>query len=112
MKLELAWRGLLFTRGLPVCPQVRLRGTDSRQAIDVLRRRPGRARPALREIFVPNQAPFGIRANLLAFNGQTKVGRPAVLVHAYTTDPARLVRDPVRRASPEGQHSARSSSPP
>ena len=39
------------------------------------------------KIFVPNQAPFGVHANLLAFNGQTKVGRPAVLVHAYTTDP-------------------------
>ena len=39
------------------------------------------------KIFVPNQAPFGVRANLLAFNGKTKVGRPAVLVHAYTTDP-------------------------
>src|SRR5262245_35378223 len=33
LKLELAWRGLLFTHGLPVCPQVRLRGIDSRQAI-------------------------------------------------------------------------------
>jgi hypothetical protein len=87
LKLELAWRGLLFTRGLPVCPQVRLRGIDSRQAIASCGGAlVGRGR-LYAKIFVPNQSPFGIRANLLAFNGKTKVGRPAVLVHAYTTDP-------------------------
>jgi hypothetical protein len=87
LKLELAWRGLLSTRGLPVCPQVRLRGIDSRQAIASCGGAlVGRGR-LYAKIFVPTQEPFGIRANLLAFNGRTKVGRPAVLVHAYTTDP-------------------------
>ena len=87
LKLELAWRGLLFTRGLPVCPQVRLRGIDSQQAISSCGGALVGRGQLYAKIFVPNQAPFGIRANLLAFNGQTKVGRPAVLVHAYTTDP-------------------------
>ena len=36
---------------------------------------------------LPGQSPFGVRTTLNAFNGKTKVGRPAVLVHAYTTDP-------------------------
>ena len=71
----------------PVCPQVRLRGIDSRQAIASCGGALVGRGQLYAKIFVPNQAPFGIRANLLAFNGQTKVGRPAVLVHAYTTDP-------------------------
>jgi hypothetical protein len=87
LKLELAWRGLLFTHGLPVCPRVRLRGIDSRQAIASCGGSLVGHGRLFAKIFVPNQAPFGIRANLLAFNGKTKVGRPAVLVHAYTTDP-------------------------
>lgn len=87
LTLELAWRGLLFTHGLPVCPQVRLRGIDSRQAMASCGSAlVGRGRLNAK-IFVPNQAPFGIKANLLAFNGKTKVGRPAVLIHAYTPDP-------------------------
>jgi hypothetical protein len=87
LKLELAWRGELMTQGLPVCPQVRLKGTETHQAVEVCRGAlVGRGRLAAK-IFVPGQDPFGIRANLLAFNGRTKVGRRAVLVHAYTNDP-------------------------
>ena len=36
---------------------------------------------------MPNQDPFGVHAHLIAFNGQTKSGQPAVLVHAYTSNP-------------------------
>jgi hypothetical protein len=38
-------------------------------------------------IFVPNQPPFDVRANLVAFNGRTEAGRPAVLVHSYARNP-------------------------
>jgi hypothetical protein len=87
LKLELAWRGLLSTHGLPVCPRRRLASIESRQAIaDCGAAMVGGGR-LYAKIFVPNQAPFGIRARLLAFNGRTKVGRTAVLVHAYTPDP-------------------------
>jgi hypothetical protein len=87
LKLELAWRGLLSTQGLPICPRRRLFSIESRQAItDCGRALVGRGRLHAK-IFVPNQAPFAIRATLLAFNGKTKVGRPAILVHAYTPDP-------------------------
>jgi hypothetical protein len=87
IRLELAWRGVLHTKGLPVCPQKRLAGRLSGQAIRA-------CGPALvgrgklyAEIFVPNQEPFGVTAHLLVFNGKTKAGRPEVLVHAFVPDP-------------------------
>jgi hypothetical protein len=87
LKLELGWRGELLTRGLPVCPQVRLKGIDTEQALE----RCGASlvgRGKLRaKIFLPDQTPFKILAYMLAFNGRTKVGRRAVLVHVYTKDP-------------------------
>lgn len=87
IKLELAWRGKLDTHGLPVCPQVRLRSTDRRQAVDACRGSLVGQGNLFAEIFVPNQKPFGVKAKLLAFNGKTKAKRPAVLIHAYTPDP-------------------------
>jgi hypothetical protein len=87
LKLELGWRGRLNAQGLPVCPAVRLQGLASGRALSTC----GGSivgRGSLRaKIFVPGQQPFNIKANLLAFNGRTKVGRRAVLVHAYTSDP-------------------------
>lgn len=87
LKLELAWRGLLSTKGLPNCPRARLTSTYSRQALAACGRSLVGKGKLNAKIFLPNQNPFGVRANLLAFNGRTKAGRPAVLVHAYTTDP-------------------------
>jgi hypothetical protein len=87
LKLELGWRGELLTKGLPVCRQVSIRGLATGQALD----RCGDAlvgRGRLRaKIFLPDQTPFKVLAYLLAFNGRTKVGRRAVMVHAYTKDP-------------------------
>ena len=87
IRLELSWTGVLDRRGLMVCPQARLASTDNKQALRA-------CGPALvgrgglyAEIFVPNQEPFGVHAHLQAFNGQTKSGRPAVLVHAYSSNP-------------------------
>jgi hypothetical protein len=87
IKLELAYRGELNTRGLAVCPRRRLRGTDTEQAL----RACGPARVGrghlFAKIFVPNQPPFDVRAHLTAFNGRTAAGRHAVLVHAYAANP-------------------------
>ncbi len=87
IRLELAWRGALFTRGLPVCSEARLRSVDSGQAIRV-------CGPALvgrghiyTRIFLPGQTPFSLHAQLLAFNGKTKQGRTAVWVLAYASKP-------------------------
>jgi hypothetical protein len=87
IKLELAYRGKLDTRGLAICPKRRLRGTDTQQALAAC----GPARVGkghlFAKIFVPNQPPFDVRAHLTAFNGRTASGRHAVLIHAYATDP-------------------------
>jgi hypothetical protein len=87
IRLELAWRGQIYRHGLAVCPQVRLLSTDDRQAMRGCGRALVGRGKLYAEIFVPNQSPFGVHAHLLAFNGQTKQGRPAVLVHAYTSNP-------------------------
>jgi hypothetical protein len=87
IKLELAWRGALDTRGMPVCRRARLRGTDTRQAMRACGpARVGRGR-IFAKVFVPNQHPFDVHARLTGFNGRTKSGRHSVLIHAYTPDP-------------------------
>jgi hypothetical protein len=87
IRLELAWRGILSPHGLSVCPRLRLVSTDSRQAMGACGRSVvGHGRLYAR-VFVPNQPPFGIHARLLAFNGRSKGGSPAVWVHAYSKDP-------------------------
>jgi hypothetical protein len=87
IRLELAWRGVLDTRGLAVCPRVRLIGADMEQALE----RCGDAQVGqghlFARIFVPNQRPFDVKAELTAFNGRTSAHRHAVLVHAYATRP-------------------------
>ena len=87
VKLELAGPGVISTAGLPVCPQGRIQHADDRQALN----RCGSAlvgRGTLdAEVDIQNQAPFAIHAHLLAFNGRTAVGRTAVWVHAFASDP-------------------------
>jgi hypothetical protein len=87
IRLELAWRGVLNTHGLPVCPRVRLVGATREQA----HRRCGDAQVGrgrlFARVFVPNQPPFDVHAHLIAFNGRNAAGRHAVLVHAYTDHP-------------------------
>jgi hypothetical protein len=87
IRLELAWRGVLHTKGLPVCPQSRLAGRLSQQAMRACGSALVGRGELSAEIFVPYQEPFGITAHLLVFNGKTKAGRPEVLVHAFTADP-------------------------
>jgi hypothetical protein len=86
IELGLPGQGVLFTRGLPTCSQRRLRNTKPPEALAA-------CRPALighgrleAEVVVPNQAPFTIRARLLAFNGRVG-GRRAILLHSYASSP-------------------------
>ena len=84
--LGLPGEGVLSTRGLPTCDQRRLRNAKPPEALAA-------CRPALvghgrleAQVVVPNQAPFTIRARLLAFNG--RVGRQrAIFLHAFSTRP-------------------------
>lgn len=87
IRLELAWRGVLSTKGLEVCPRGRLVNRISQQALRACGSALVGSGTLYAQIFVPNQRPFGVRARLLAFNGKTKGGRPAVLVHAFAPNP-------------------------
>ncbi len=84
--LGLPGQGVLSTRGLATCDQRRLRNARPTEALAA-------CRPALvghgrleAQVVVPNQAPFTIRARLLAFNGRVG-GRRAILLHAFAASP-------------------------
>jgi hypothetical protein len=87
IKLELAWRGKLYTKGLPVCPRERLTSTDTRQARELCSGAIIGDGQLFAKVFFPNQTPFGVHADMVVFNGQTKTGEPAVWAHAYSSDP-------------------------
>jgi hypothetical protein len=87
IRLELAWRGVLDTRGLPVCPLSRLTSTNTIQALAHCRAAQVGQGGLAAQVFLPGEPPLGVHARLVAFNGITKAGRPAVLVHAYSKDP-------------------------
>src|SRR5262249_8727308 len=87
VRLELAYKGELDTDGLPLCPRSDLRAVDIREALSICRSAlVGRGRLYAR-IFLPYQLPFGLHAQLLAFNGKTAQGRTSVWVLAYSSDP-------------------------
>jgi hypothetical protein len=87
IRLELAWRGVLNTRGLAVCPLSRIVGRLPTQALAACGSALVGHGSLYAEIFVPHQQPFGVRASLVAFNGRTSAGRHAVLVHAFAASP-------------------------
>ena len=70
---------------MPQCPPDR-HHQPTRRSNGVVRRRSA-AGQLFAQVFVPNQHPFDVSAQLIAFNGKTKAGRPAVLVHAYSERP-------------------------
>jgi hypothetical protein len=87
IRIELAWRGVLDTHGLPVCPRSRLIGATTLEALKrCAAAQVGRGRLFAR-IFLSNQDPFDVRARLVAFNGRTAAGRPAVMVQSYARHP-------------------------
>ena len=84
--LGLPGQGVLSTRGLATCDQRRLRNAKPPEALAACRSAlVGHGRLEA-QVVVPNQAPFTIRARLLAFNGRVG-GRRAILLHAFATSP-------------------------
>lgn len=90
VELSLPGQGVLFTRGLSLCSQRRLRDTKQAEALRA-------CRPALvghgrleADVLVPHQDPFRIDARLLAFNGRVG-GRPAVILHGFAANPPTVV---------------------
>lgn len=90
IEIGLPGQGVLTTRGLPVCPQRRIRHTLPAQALAACRSALV-GRGSLRaEVLLPNQPPFQVHASLLAFNGSID-GRRAVILHAYAEQPPTVV---------------------
>jgi hypothetical protein len=87
MRFALAGRSGLQTRGLPVCPLARLKNTRDREALAACGGAlVGRGRIEV-EARIPAQAPLPVNASLLVFNGRTRDGRVALLMHAYAKSP-------------------------
>ena len=90
IELGLPGEGKLFTKGLPVCPVLRLTNTSRAKALRQCRTAlVGRGRIEA-DVLLPNQRPFRIHAPVLAFNGRVK-GRRAVILHAISKSPPTVV---------------------
>ncbi|HEX3041699.1 MAG TPA: hypothetical protein VHP56_06380 [Solirubrobacterales bacterium] len=90
IELGLPAKGVVSTRGLPVCPPRRLRDAKPPEALAACRGAlvgRGRLKALVR---VPKQDPFEIETRLLAFNGRVDGGR-GVILHAYAADPPTVV---------------------
>jgi hypothetical protein len=87
VRLELAYKGVLDTRGLPLCRRADLRAADIPEALSICRSALVGQGSLYARIFLPEQLPFGLHANLLAFNGKTSRGRTSVWVMAYSPNP-------------------------
>jgi hypothetical protein len=87
VEIKIAGHGSLATRGLSVCPRARLTNADTRTAL----RRCGAAQVGRgwldAYLAVPHQTPFKLRGRILAFNGRTKTGAPAIWLHLFTSNP-------------------------
>lgn len=90
VELSLPGQGVLDTRGLPVCQASKLRNATTADALaachDAL---VGRGELEA-QVHVPNQPPFAVHAELLAFNGRVR-GRRAVIFHGFAANPPTVV---------------------
>ncbi len=90
VELALPGQGVLDTHGLPVCPAQKLRNATTDAALAACRDAlVGRGRLEA-QVHVPNQPPFAVHADLLAFNGRVR-GRRAVILHGFAADPPTVV---------------------
>jgi hypothetical protein len=90
IELDLPGRGVLDTRGLPTCPARRLRNATTEAALAACRDALVGRGSLEAQIHIPDQSPFAVQANILAFNG-TVDGRRAVIFHAFAARPPTVV---------------------
>lgn len=90
IEIGLPAAGSLSTHGLPACTARRLRNAKPPKALAA-------CRPSLvgrgsleAKVVLPGQGPFTVHAGLLLFNARVD-GRPAILLHAYATEPPIVV---------------------
>jgi hypothetical protein len=82
IELGLPVQGIINTRGLPTCPLSRLRDTTPKQALQVCEGALVGSGKIEAEVLLPDQTPFRVDADLLAFNGRLG-GQRAVFLHAF-----------------------------
>jgi len=86
VELGIPGQGVITTRGLPVCSPRRIRDATTAKALQACRPALiGRGR-MIAQVKIPHQAPFTVRARLLAFNGRVD-GQRAVIVHGVSARP-------------------------
>lgn len=90
IELGLPGEGKIFTKGLPVCPVLRLTNTSQTKALRKCRAALIGRGQIEADVLLPNQRPFRIHAPVLAFNGRVK-GRRAVVMHAISKSPPTVV---------------------
>jgi hypothetical protein len=90
VELDLPGQGVIDTDGLPTCPVRKLRNTTDEAALAAcLDALVGRGNLEA-QVLVPNQEPFAVHAQILAFNGLVG-GRRAVIFHAFAAQPPTVV---------------------
>jgi len=88
--IEVNRLGVLERRGLPACPLGRLRASTTEAALQQCRDAmvgEGRVSGVL---VLPEQEPAPFGGRVVAFNGTLPGGRPGILAHLYTSEPAPL----------------------
>jgi hypothetical protein len=88
--VEINSNGVLDRRGLPVCRAAQIQPSNSAQALRACgpaRVGSGRLRG---QIVIPEQPPFPFEGRVVAFNGRTASGRPAILAHVFSSSPLAL----------------------
>ncbi len=90
VELGLPGEGVLSTRGLPRCSERQLRNATTEKALAACRGALVGSGRIEADVLLPNQDPFTIRAELLAFNGRAG-GRRAVLLHSFAAQPPTVV---------------------
>jgi hypothetical protein len=90
ISLEINRDGVLDRRGLPTCRIGQLQPSSSGEALANC----GAARVGgglvTGQIVLPDQLPFGFHGRVIAFNGRSADGSPAILAHLYAKVPIAL----------------------
>ena len=90
LELGLPGRGIVSTQGLPTCSRRQLRNTTTAEALEACGDALVGSGRLQADVLLPNQGPFRVHAELLAFNG-TAGGKRAVLMHAFAAKPPTVV---------------------
>lgn len=80
-------RGRLFDRGLPTCDVRAIQPSSPPEAKEICGDALVGSGHVVVQVRIPSQAPFLVRARILAFNGPRKDGKKLILAQAYARTP-------------------------